>query len=108
MRWSFGKGLLLIVLWLSGAAAVSVVVSNGYEFHSSLTSVQVTWVLLADNVSARQQLSCCFASTGPGQLTGDHDAFIIDIRSAHASHQVPRTPLARSCFCVAVPAFGLN
>lgn len=48
--------LLLFVLCLSSAAGVSVVVSNGYEFHAALTSPQVTWILVADNVSAWQFL----------------------------------------------------
>jgi hypothetical protein len=44
------KALLLLQLVFS-AAAVSVVVSNGYEFHAAMTSPQVSWILVADNVS---------------------------------------------------------
>jgi hypothetical protein len=35
-------------------SSVSVVVQNGFEFHAALTSPNVSWILLADNVSV-----CC-------------------------------------------------
>jgi hypothetical protein len=51
------SALLLLRLFFS-AAAVSVVVSNGFEFHAAMTSPQVSWILVADNVGAfgRRQL----------------------------------------------------
>ena len=49
-------GLFAVSLWslLWASWAVSVIVSNGYEFHASLTSPQVTRVLVAANVSLCQ------------------------------------------------------
>lgn len=44
------SALLLLQLSLS-AAAVSVIVSNGFEFHAAMTSPQVSWILVADNMS---------------------------------------------------------
>lgn len=46
----FAALFLVLVLFPHGAVPASVVVSNGYEFHASLTSPQVTWILVASNV----------------------------------------------------------
>lgn len=56
-------GLLLLSLLLAlpplRVGAVSVVVANGFEFHASMTSTSVTWILLGSNVS------CVWAPSRP-------------------------------------------
>lgn len=42
---------LLVLLLPCSCLAVSVVVSNGFEFHAAMTSPDVTFILVASNVS---------------------------------------------------------
>jgi hypothetical protein len=47
----FATATFLLLLLPHLATSISVVVHNGYEFHAALTSPNVTWILLGNNVS---------------------------------------------------------
>lgn len=42
--------LMMMLLVPRSATHIAVVVRNGFEFHASLTSPSVDWILVADNV----------------------------------------------------------
>lgn len=52
-----------LLLLSQPATPLSVIVRNGYEFHASLTSPSVNWIILGANVSA------CLPLTQSGSLS---------------------------------------
>lgn len=49
--WALFATASLLLLLPQPTTSISVVVHNGYEFHAALTSPNVTWILLGNNVS---------------------------------------------------------